>query len=98
MEAWTKEIKIEDIPDAYQHLARILGIEALIKLSNISGGTMIYVPKIESLFQVARDRLIVKEFNGGNYKELARKYNLTESWVRRLIQQDHMAKNQATLF
>jgi Mor family transcriptional regulator len=93
-----REMKIEDIPPINQPLARQLGIETYIKLAQIAGGTTIYIPKADSLLQPARDRCIIKEFNGSNYKELAIKYNLSESWVRQVIQQDLDEKSQIKLF
>lgn len=93
-----KEVKLEDLDDSYQLLAKAIGIEPLIRLAGVAGGTVLYIPKAESLLQHARDRRIIQEFNGYNYKELAVKYNLSETWVRQLIQQDQMAKDQLKLF
>ena len=48
-------------------------------------GTSIYIPKIESLEKTVRDELIKEEFDGSNYKELALKYGLTETWIRNIV-------------
>ena len=41
--------------------------------------------KIESLEKTVRDELIKEEFDGSNYKELALKYGLTETWIRNIV-------------
>ena len=43
-----------------------------------------YLPKPESVLRPVRDAHIKAEFNGYNHPELARKYNVTERWVRQL--------------
>lgn len=95
---WLDEVKIEDIPIVNQTLAKTIGIEAFLKLAMAAGGTVLYVPKLDGLLQPARDRKIIKEFDGYNYKELAIKYNLSETWVRQVIQQDQMERDQGKLF
>lgn len=87
MDAWMKEIEVKDIPSDYHQVAELIGIESLIVLSNTFGGTRFYIPKPETLIQVARNKRIATEFDGGNFKELARKYNLSEDWVRVIVKQ-----------
>jgi Mor family transcriptional regulator len=97
LKEWTNEIKLEDFKE-HQALAKAIGVEAFIRLAMAAGGTVFYIPKADSLLQPARDRKIIKEFNGYNYKELAIKYNLSETWVRQVIQQDQLNKSQCKLF
>lgn len=47
------------------------------------GGLNIYIPKTSPY---AKEK-IVQEFNGGNYFQLAYKYNLSESSVRRVVRE-----------
>ena len=56
-----------------------------LKCFRAFGGTTIYIPKAESLERAARDQKIREEFDGGNYRELAAKYGLTERWVRFIL-------------
>ena len=37
------------------------------------------------IYKDARDREIVSEYNGFNHKELAAKYNMSESYIRAII-------------
>ncbi|MEG2344173.1 MAG: Mor transcription activator family protein [Acidaminococcaceae bacterium] len=95
------EIKLEDLQElspSLTQVAKILGMEKFINLSYSFSGIVFYIPKFDTLASRARDRLIVKEFNGGNYSELARKYDLTEIWVRQIVNRDRAIKGQITLF
>lgn len=81
----TKNNSIEIIPDNYKEFAEIVGIDALLKLADKYGGTMVYIPLRSRITRLERDRRIKEEFNGGNYRELVRKYNVSESTVRSII-------------
>lgn len=61
-------------------------------------GTTLYIPKLDRIVSPARDRLLAREFNGGNYAELAKKYDLTEVWVRQTINRENSKKRQLRLF
>jgi len=45
------------------------------------GGTMVYIPQRPNSYK----EKIIEEFNGYNYAELSRKYNISEYSVRRLV-------------
>lgn len=72
-----EETRPEDIGDRYRVIVDIVGIRKFVELSNYARGDELYFPKMESVIAPARNRRIKKEFNGGNDKELAEKYNLT---------------------
>lgn len=80
-----KNRSMEVVPDNYKEFAEIVGIDTLLKLADRYGGTMVYIPLKETMTRLERDSRIREEFNGGNYKELVRKYNLCESTVRNII-------------
>lgn len=86
---WLEQVAIEmvpdDLPEAYRAVARVVGVENALKLSEELGGLPFYFPKIGTLISKKRDAYIRREFTGANYKELARKYALTEAWVRRIV-------------
>ena len=86
---WLEDVASEmipdDLPEGYRAVARVVGVENALKLSEELGGLPFYFPKIGSLIVKKRDAYIRSEFNGANYKELARKYALTETWVRRIV-------------
>ncbi len=79
------EMKIENLDEEQQALAETVGMEAYIKLVRKYEGLLIYIPKAESLVKTVRDEKIREEFNGGNYRELATRYGLTETWIRNIV-------------
>ncbi len=80
------DIRIEDLPENFQALAGLIGMDAVLLLSAQFGGERIHIYKIESLALAARDRNIVAEFKSGkDYLELARKYNLTSTRIRQVV-------------
>lgn len=79
------EIRMEDIAPEYRDIAEVVGIEVFVDLVRHCGGQNIYIPKLESLLRASRDRNMLACFSGGNYKELAKKYGLTERRIRSII-------------
>lgn len=49
------------------------------------GGEMLYVPVGRYWKLKERYSSIYQDFNGYNYRELAKKYHLTERWVQRIV-------------
>lgn len=94
---WIDEITKEMIPETYYTIADAIGIKNLIILSQTFGGSMLYIPKYDSLTKSIRDAKIKKEFNGANYRDLALKYNLSESTIRNIINSE-VIDGQMTIF
>jgi Mor family transcriptional regulator len=78
-------LTVKELPPPYDEFATMFGMETAIRMAERVGGSNVYFPKIEKLTKVIRDELLVKEFNGSNFRELAQKYGLTEVWVRKII-------------
>ena len=79
-------LTIDMLPDEgwCKEIARKIGIENLIILTEMLGGTTFYLPKLESLVRPVKNQSIKAEFNGYNHIELALRYNVSERWVREL--------------
>ncbi len=77
----------EDLPETYRQIA-FIGINNIIKLAELFGGTWQYMPKLDSVTKEARDRAIRNDFNGYNFDELAIKYKLSSQWIRMIVEQD----------
>jgi len=45
----------------------------------------VYFPTEKMIYKDARDREIISQYNGFNHKELAAKYNMSESYIRAII-------------
>lgn len=84
---WVNEISMDEVPDGLREVATVVGVKAAIDLAKHFGGQRCYFPKIDKALSMQRDKKIKKEFNGSNHRELARKYNLSEIWIRRIVEQ-----------
>ncbi|WP_206460651.1 Mor transcription activator family protein [Anaerovorax sp. IOR16] len=84
-EKWIEELTVDMLPEFYQQVVSIIGVDNFLNLCKEIGGTNMYIPKLDSVIRPIRDKKIRKEFNGANYKDLAIKYNLCERWVRDII-------------
>lgn len=81
------QIEVRNLDEDQRELAELIGIETYRRLVKTYGGTSVYIPKAESLEKAIRDKLIKEEFDGSNYRELAKRYGLTEAWVRSITQE-----------
>ncbi len=72
----------EDILPPYNELIKIIGFEGLCAISDEFCGTSIYIPTKKRLFHGCVIKQVLEEFNGFNYKELSRKFDLAERTVR----------------
>ncbi|MDD3847183.1 MAG: Mor transcription activator family protein [Syntrophorhabdaceae bacterium] len=79
-------ILVEDLHPTIRMIADIVGIDGAIKISAECGGTNIYIPKLEISLAKARARAIVKAFNGSNYLDLARKFKVSDRYVRSVVE------------
>lgn len=79
------DLKISDLPEQFEDIANKIGIENVGILIKEFGGSSVYFPTEKMLYKDARDRNIIEEFNGFNYKELATKYNISVSYTRSII-------------
>lgn len=80
-----ESIRTEDLPDPYGDIADLIGKENTLLLASSFSGTTIYLPKLNKVTAKIRNAQIRKEFNGGNYKQLAKKYGVSEAWVRIVV-------------
>lgn len=81
------DLKISDLPPQFENIANKLGIDKAKWLFEEFGGTSVYFPTEKMIYKESRDREILSKFNGFNIKELASKYNMSESYVRAIIRQ-----------
>ena len=79
------ELKISDLPLQFENIAIELGIDKMKALFKEFGGTSVYFPTEKMIYKEARDREIMSKYNGVNIKELAVKYNMSESYIRAII-------------
>lgn len=81
----THPILPADVPEEYQDIVETIGMDAFVRLALLCGGQNLYIPKRESLEREGRDRDIRARFDGGNYRDLARQYRLSERQIRKIV-------------
>jgi Mor family transcriptional regulator len=59
-----------------------------------SGGSTLYIPKIDHIFRHERDEAIFREFTGDNVKALVRKYGVSEVWIYAIIRRQRRFKKK----
>lgn len=70
--------------DAYREIANTLGLDTAIQIYQMYKGQQISFPI--HLFNAKRlQRSVIKEYDGTNIKDLAKKYGYSEKTVRRMI-------------
>ena len=77
-----------DFNEIYDDIIEEIGIDNFIKLCKLRGGMSVYIPKYSCIMRLARNRDIVKKFNGVNFETLAREYRLSTSYVRRILKRE----------
>ena len=80
-----EKLTLEDLDEDQRQLAECIGLEAYKNLLRNYAGSYIYICKPDTFPANVRDEQIRKEFNGYNYLELAKKFNLSEISIRRII-------------
>lgn len=78
-------LKLSDLPEQFEIIANKIGLENMSILIKEFGGSSVYFPTEKMIYKDARDRNIVEEFDGFNYKELATKYSISVSYARTII-------------
>lgn len=99
----TKELlqllELEHLTGDQRELADTIGIDAYRKLLWTFAGQDIYIPTLDRLLIPIRDAAIKAEYKGYNTGSLARKYNLTERWIREIVAGERREiDGQITLF
>lgn len=78
-------LQMEDLNEVWQQIAGIIGMDNVKKLFEEFPGANVYFPKLDDLERSNRNKLICAEFNGYNFRELAKKYGLTEVSIRNIV-------------
>lgn len=86
-----KHVDVSDIPETYQPVVSLIGLDNFLKLCRYAVGNELYFPMQESVLRNTRKRLIIQEYNGYNLLELSRKYELTPSRIRNIVKGSNLA-------
>lgn len=78
------KLTIDDVPENLKSVAYAIGIDAFRSLIKCAGGTSVYLPSERCITKPVRDRVIRESFCG-DYRELARRFGISEVRVRKII-------------
>lgn len=79
-------LTLEDLQEQHRQYAETIGIENLLRLADVYGGTSIYIPQRKELVKNKIYNMIYKEFDGSNMEYLTRKYGVSKSTVYKIVQ------------
>lgn len=79
-----KTADIALLPEPIYQIAQIVGFDKAIEIAKTFSGESLYMPKYENVIKQFVTRDIINDFNGYNYKYLAKKYNYSERYIRQI--------------
>ncbi len=82
---WLKEVKSGDLPEVYQEMVSVVGLEPTMALARVFSGNSVYFPKLDRCLLRVRNQMIRQEFNGANTRSLARRWGLSARHVRHIV-------------
>lgn len=80
------ELTSKQVPADLYWLYELVGLERFLKIIDTAGGDFLYFPKRSTLERDLRRQAILREFDGSNYRQLGRKYGISERHVRTILQ------------
>ncbi len=101
---WLQDVPEEEILERVtqqdlRFLIREFGVEGALTMMREYPGMAVYIPKPDTGFRMVRDDRIREEFDGGNIRALARKFRLSESRIREILNPPKQsAADQGELF
>lgn len=61
------------------------GVDAIVALSVVLGGSTVYIPSVRGIFSKCIAQQILEEYDGSNIRQLALKYGYTTKHIYRLL-------------
>lgn len=79
------KLTLDDLDADQRQLAECIGLEAYKKLVRNYAGSSIYVHMPDKITANKRNAEIREKFNGYNFRDLAREFNLSDVSIRRIV-------------
>ncbi|MEG1411746.1 MAG: Mor transcription activator family protein [Terrisporobacter sp.] len=79
-----KYLTKDDLPESLGDIVDVIGLDSVKDLIKLAGGSSIYIPSENSVIKPIRNKIMKDDFNG-SYKELSRKFGISEVQVRNII-------------
>ena len=86
---WMKRVRAEQLPEVYQEIAGVIGLEPTLQLAQVFSGNSVYFPKLERSLLELRNQLIRDQFDGANTRQLARRWGLSTRHLRYILNPNH---------
>ena len=74
----------DDLPESLGDIVDVIGLDGVKDLIKLAGGSSIYIPSENSVIKPVRNKIMKDNFNG-SYKELSRKFGISEVQVRNIV-------------
>ena len=79
-----KQLRSGNLNGTYRDFAEVLGMEITLRIFQYYKGLQVTFPT-RLLDKAFVEEQIRKEYNGTNAKDLARKYEYSERWIRKIL-------------
>ncbi len=80
------------LPGILNDVASITGVDKALRLGRHFAGLRVCWPALAAIERLERDQAILREFDGANISELARKYSLSRTHLYRIIKKRRSRK------
>ena len=87
-----EHLTAKDIPGRYKELVDNIGIEGFKYLVQMYGGTLFYVPTLEMVNKLYRNRKIRESFRG-DYNETAKRFGMSRTQIYNIINEKQEGKS-----
>lgn len=86
-------LKLEELPEHYQQVAAVIGVEAMIKLAVAFPGVPLYFKQAARILYPAKRAYVLDKFTGANHRRLALDTGLPLSTIYEMLKEDREAKH-----
>ena len=86
-------LQVEQLPEHYQDVVAVIGIDATVKLAEAFPGVPLYFKHVGRLLYPAKRAYIVDNFSGANHRRLALDTGLPLATVYDILKADSEGKN-----
>lgn len=89
------DVRAEDFIANFRPIVDCIGIRASLELCKMSGGLQQYIPLYDQALRPARKRAVVSDYlKGDEIRQIALRYNMVESTVREIVEEDRRARRR----
>lgn len=86
-------LQVEQLPEHYQDVVAVIGIDATVKLAEAFPGVPLYFKQVHRLLYPAKKAYILARFSGANQRRLALDTGLPLATVYEVLKEDQEARH-----